>query len=343
MVTRNDVAKRAKVSPGVVSYVINDSNYVSEEKKRAVLKAIRELNYIPNGTARSLKKNKTFQIAVLRGSVLNDMFNDLLYYMEGIAYDKSYAVSLITVKRDSNMMAADAFIDDLIRRRYDAIFVANSSLQDEQINRLISYGIPVLLYNTRDYLNLDKNVRCLAPDYRKGVQCLIEMLIDCGHERIGFIPNMFYPNMCERTNHRFDGYVRAFESKGISVDGQYVSGLNIPNTLEFILDEVKDMFTHSKKNRPTALYADESIVLGTILKQLQDMGLRVPQDVSLVGSSASTISRLLTPRITSVGLKPEVLAQKAVDMMMELVAGQYPENCLMEMQMFKGESVKKFK
>jgi DNA-binding LacI/PurR family transcriptional regulator len=324
-----------------VSYVINGTNYVSEEKKKAVLKAIRELKYIPNGTARNLKKNKTFQIAVLRGSVLNDMFNDLLYSMEGIAYDKGYTVSLITVKRGSDMMASDAFVDELIRRRYDVIFVANSSLQDEQINRFVSYGIPVLLYNTRDYFTLDESVRCLAPNYRKGVQGLIEMLIDCGHERIGFIPNMLYPNMCERSNHRFDGYARAFESRGINLDERYVSGHSVANTLESVIGEVKEMFNSSPESRPTALYADESIVVGTILKQLQDMGLRVPQDVSLVGSSASTISRLLTPRITSVGLKPELLAQKAVDMMMELTAGRHPENSLMEMQLFQGESVRK--
>ena len=79
MVTRNDVAKLAKVSPAVVSYVINNSNYVSAEKRKAVLAAIEELNYIPNQNAKNLRQGKTHMIAVIRGSSLNDMFNDLLF------------------------------------------------------------------------------------------------------------------------------------------------------------------------------------------------------------------------------------------------------------------------
>ena len=67
MVTRNDVAKLAKVSPAVVSYVINNSNYVSAEKRKAVLAAIEELNYIPNQNAKNLRQGKTHMIAVIRG------------------------------------------------------------------------------------------------------------------------------------------------------------------------------------------------------------------------------------------------------------------------------------
>ncbi|MFV0353365.1 MAG: LacI family DNA-binding transcriptional regulator [Oscillospiraceae bacterium] len=338
MVTRNDVAKRANVSPAVVSYVINGNNYVSEEKRAAVLKAIDELKYIPNRTARSLKKNKSYQIAVLRGSVLNDMFNDLLHCMERLAYEKGYTISLLTVIRDENMIARDSFIEDLIGRQFDAIFVANSSLQESQINRLASYGISVLLYSTRDYEGLDERIRLLSPNYRAGVQLLMESLIERGHRRIGFIQNMYYPNMYTRSNHRFDAYATALENHGIDLNPSYIFG-KMSDEIDAILQQIVSLFQNPSLLPPTALYADESVVIGLVLKQLQSIGIRVPEDVSLVGSSHSTISGLLSPRITSVGIEPKLLAKMAVEMMVEMIAGNTPQNCLMEMNFTEGESV----
>ena len=113
MVNRNDVAKLANVSPTVVSYVLNNSNYVSKEKREAVLAAIEELQYIPNQTARNLKQRKTNQIAIVRGNQLNDMFNDLLFYMENIAYQKGYFLSLMTAAKDKDYFATQKFVDTL--------------------------------------------------------------------------------------------------------------------------------------------------------------------------------------------------------------------------------------
>lgn len=338
MVTRKDVAMRAKVSPALVSYVINSSNYVSKEKRDAVLKAMKELNYIPNRTARGLSKNKTYQIAVLRGSVLNDMFNDLLYSMESLAYAKGYTVSLITVIQDGNMRAQDSFVDDLIGRRFDAIFVANSSMDEGQINRLTSYGAAVLLYNTRDYQGLGKTIACLAPDYRSGLQTLVERVIGLGHRRIAFIPNLFYPHTHARSNHRYDGFVKAHEVRGLPMQPEYICPM--ASTIEELLEEVRKLFdTRHTPLPPTALYTDESVVAGLILKELRSMGKRVPEDVSLVTSSASTISRILTPSLTSVGVEPHLLAEKAVNMMVDLIRGKQPNSCLIPMTLYPGESL----
>lgn len=341
MVTRNDVAKRANVSPAVVSYVINKSNYVSEKTKKAVLKAMKDLGYIPNLTARSLKKNKTFQIAILRGNALNDMFNDLLNNLEKIAYESGYTVSLITVMRDVDLYAADSFIDDLISRRFDAIFVANSSLTEEQINRMLDYDIKVLLYKTRDYEGLDPRIAYLAPDYRKGIEKLIDYMISIGHKRFLYIPNAQYPDSLSRSNHRYDGFVRALEKNGLNVKDQ-VFGLDfLDSSSKALEDRLKEIFIESEKPAPTVVYADESIVVSNMMKQLQELGFSVPEDVSIIGSSDSPLTRLVTPRITSMGISPEDLAQKAVNMILDLIDGKNPESYYMEMYMSKGDSVQK--
>ena len=339
MVTRNDVARLAKVSPAVVSYVLNDSNYVSAEKREAVLKAVEDLKYVPNQTARSLKQNKTYQIAVLRGSALNDMFNDLLFNMEGLAYEKGYTVSLMTIMRGEDLLTKESYIDTLISRKFDAIYVANSSLTEKQINRLVMAGIPVLLYTTRDYHGLDERVRYLAPDYRNGVKQLIDMLIKLGHTKIAFAPNLFYPSIWGTSNHRFDGYVRAFEENRLSVPQKYICA--DPDTMEQIVNSVARVFDGKTADEsPTAIYVDESIVAGSILQRLQGMGKNVPEDISIVCSSDSTIASLLQPRLTALGLDPHLLAEKAIDMLLAMMDGKYPENCFMKMELRWRESVK---
>lgn len=338
MVTRNDVAKRANVSTAVVSYVLNNTNYVSREKREAVLRAMEELNYIPNRTARSLRKNKTYQMAVLRGNTHNDMFNDLLFNMEGLACERGYIVSLITVIRGEDMMARDFFVDDLISRRFDAIFVANSSLSEAQVNKLVSYGIAVLLYTTRDYFGLDKRIRCLAPDYRKGLKRIIDRLIDYGHTKIAFVPNMLYPNMLDRGNHRFDGYASALEARSIPLNPDYVCNIS-PNSIEEVLRSVDRLFDPREvKEPPTALYADESVVACSVIRHLQSKGIRVPEDVSVVSSSDSPLARMFTPRLTTLGIDSHALAAKAVNMMLDLMDEVFPEDTLMEMTLFERES-----
>lgn len=340
MITREDVAKRANVSPTVVSYVLNNSNYVKQEKRDAVLKAVQELGYIPNQIARSLLKKKTNHIAVLRGNALNDMFNDLLFNMEGIAYKYGYNVSLLTIIQDENGRAKEEYVDELISRHYDAIFVANSSMTEKQLLKLKRNGVPVLLYPTKDYIGLDNEFSYLAPDYRNGVKTLIEFLIDQGHTRIAFIPNFLYPNVWDQSNHRFDGYIHALAARGVPLNVSYVcKGGN--RSIDQILASVDRLFDPKvTREPPTAIYVDESIIAGKILKHLNSRGIRVPDDVSMVSSSDSTISQILTPSLTAVGVNPHELAEKAMEMILQIIEGQMPPGYFMPMSMYVRESVK---
>ena len=328
------------MSPTVVSYVLNGSNYVSEEKRKAVLDAVKELNYIPNHTARSLRNQKTYQIAVLRGNALNDMFNDLMDKMELLAYDYGYTISLLTVIRDENLIVVDSFIDKLISRRFDAVFVANNSLTTSQLNKLLSCGIKVLLYPTKDYFGLDEHISCLSPDYRNGVKMLIDMLIELGHTRIAFMPNFMYPSVWDQSNHRFDGYVNSLAAHGIPINMAYI-GKGENKTMDQMIDNVKRFFDLTLvKEPPTAIYIDESVVAGTVMKYLSSCGISVPENVSIATSSDSTIARILTPRLTSIGVNVEMLAKKAFSMMIEMINGGHPESCMMEMTLHQRESVK---
>ena len=322
MVTRNDVAKLAKVSPSVVSYVINNSNYVSEEKRKAVLDAIKALNYIPNENAKNLKQNRTNMIAVIRGSQLNDMFNDLLFHFEQLSNAHGYVVSLITVVRDENYYATSDFVDMLIRRRFDAIFIANSSLSEQQINRISDSGIKILLLMTRTYFGLDPKVSLIVPNYKLAVREIITQLIKLGHTRIMMIPNLMYPGSPYTSdNHRFAGYMEAFSEHGLLINPNYFP--NHLDTIENLLEFMESLFKpYSPVQPPTAIYSDETIIVASILKRLNTLGYKVPEDVSLVCSSNSTMATITTPTLTAVGFDPKCFAEYSMQMILELLEGK---------------------
>ena len=338
MVTRNDVAKLAKVSPAVVSYVINNSNYVSAEKRKAVLAAIEELNYIPNQNAKNLRQGKTNMIAVIRGSSLNDMFNDLLFYLEDLANELGYHIALITVSKTEYFYATDAFISNLISRHYDAIFVANSSLTEEQINLLVKSGTKVLLYVTHDYTMLNPSVSQIIPHYRQAVKEAISRLIKQGHKRISLLPNLAYPmSQHTSTNHRFAGYMDAFIENHLPLNMQYVPASC--SSLSQVSQWIDRMFDPENPIAPpTAICADEPIVVATALKKLTSMGYRVPEDVSLICFSNSTLVTLLNPELTSIGFNPHQFAQLSLDMLIELIEGKPGRNELVELSYYERES-----
>ena len=154
-VTRNDVAKLAGVSPAVVSYVLNNSKYVSEERRTAVLRAVEELGYQPNIMARGLKTKKSMLVAF----VCDNLRNDWLEGAEELLFRNGYYVSHCYSKPGPD------FINMLLMRQFDGVFMMSNLFSTDQLNQLAAHGIPVILYKTREYGDLDPRIVTLAPSY----------------------------------------------------------------------------------------------------------------------------------------------------------------------------------
>lgn len=176
-VTRNDVAKLAGVSPAVVSYVINDSNYVSQEKREAVLKAVKELEYTPNVFAKSLRTNRSNQIALVGDTLQAELYEELSAQL----FQKGFFSCLFYSQKE------DTFINRLIEGRFAAIFMASNAFTAEQLNRIVQNGIPLILYQSREYIGLDPRIVIRAPDIYNDVKQILNYLIMKGHRRIAFV------------------------------------------------------------------------------------------------------------------------------------------------------------
>lgn len=327
-VTRNDVARRAGVSSAVVSYVINQTKHVSEEKTLAVKKAIEELNYKPNLYARSLKMNRTMQIAF----VCDNLRNDWLEIPEKKFEKKGFFVSH-SYSRDD-----DDFIDMLVSGRFDGVFMLSNRYTASQLNRIAKADIPIVLYKTRDYSYLEPNIVTVAPDIYNGMIKTINYLAFRGHKRIFLVPPIRY-NMSVNINKGFreQAYREALKANHLEVDESLICRQT--DSIQSIKSEVFNrVFEQKPENRPTAIVAGDDYLAGRIMQYLRELGLVVPKDVAVVGMDNTYLTELLSPKLTSVDFSKEEFSERLVDTMIALINGEKPEDQLIPVSLAVRES-----
>lgn len=313
-VTRDDVAKLAGVSPAVVSYVINQTKYVSEEKTLAVKRAIEELQYRPNLHARSLKTNKSMQIAF----VCDNLRNNWLEIAEQKFFDRGYFVSHC-YSRDG-----DEFIQTLIEGRFDGVFMLSNRYTAAQLNQIAGAGIPVVLYKTRDYSYLESNIVTVAPDIYSGVEKTVNYLVFRGHKRILLAPPLRY-NMNMAKGFRERAYRDALEANGLPYNDAYICR-NTESESSVLANVFDLVFACGPEERPTAIIAGDDYLAGHIMQYVKKLGLKVPEDLAIVGMDNIYLAEMLSPRLTSVDFSKEDFSQKLVDTMLQLIDGQNPQD-----------------
>lgn len=325
-VTRNDVAKLAGVSPAVVSYVLNQTKFVSEEKTLAVRKAIEELQYRPNLHARSLKTNKSMQIAF----VCDNLRNDWLEIAEKMFFDKGYFVSHCYSR------GGDDFIQMLIEGRFDGVFMLSNRYTAKQLNEIAEAGIPIVLYKTRDYSFLEPNIVTVAPDIYGGVMKTVNYLVVRGHERIVLVPPLRY-NMNLQKGYRERAYKDALEANGIPYREEYVC--RDTDSMETILARIFDLvFSQKPEERPTAIIAGDDYLAGHIMQYVRKLGLQVPEELAVVGMDNTYLTGMLSPQLSSVDFSKEEFSRRLVDTMLELIGGGQPEDVLINVSLSVRES-----
>jgi Transcriptional regulators len=323
-VTRNDVARLAGVSPAVVSYVMNNSNYVSDEKRKAVLKAVEELRYTPNIFAKGLRTNRSNQIALVGDALPDELYGTLSDQL----FDQGYYPNLFFSRKD------DAFINKLIEGRYEAMFIASNGFTAGQLNRIVESGIPLILYQSRGYDGLDPRIVIRAPDLYEGVKRIIHYLIRRGHSRIAYIPPLKYltggvggDDFCAQA------YTETLTRNGITVNPDFFC--THTQSESSILDDVYSMLTvYSTGNRPTAFFASDDHMAAQVMQCVKKCNLRVPEDVAVVGWGNIASSYITTPELTTFDTEISFFAYELSIALIQMANGGHPEN-----KLYKGKLI----
>ncbi len=315
MVTIADVAELAKVSTATVSRVIHNKGYVRDETRKAVLEAIKKLDYRENLNAQSLRSQKSSIIGhVLRNSFVNPFFANVAYGVDTAAAAAGHVVLTATVEGpESEERKA---VDTLLRRRVDGVIFTTISSEENAL-ACIRNGVAVVM-NER-YFDIPFVDRVTA-DNRSGATEAVRQLVALGHRRIAFIGGLISgPAVLSRTEEdRFAGYLDALKEGGIPFRDSFVKRCEygVENGREAAISLL------SGGTSISAIFAaSDQIALGAY-QAIIESGMSIPEDVSLVGFD-DTLAKYGAKPLTTVRMPMYDIGRTAVQLLIERQSGVY--------------------
>lgn len=304
-VTIKEVAERAKVSTATVSRVLNNNYPVSDEVRNEVLKVISELNYQPNGIARSLKINKTNLIGIIVADISNPFFMGVGKGIESVVSKEGY--NLIFCSTDESPEKEVRLLNMIAEKKVDGIVISPSTTNSSIIKNIMGYGIKVVLVDRK--VN-DINVDYIATDDFNGSFLLTESLIKKGHKDIAIINGNLDVSTAKE---RFDGYKAAMERYGLKIDKDFVLSGNYSTDIAFI----ETMKLIKKGKLPTALLSTNNSMAEGVMKAFKSEKIRIPEDISLASFGDITNQEFIEPKITCIKQKPFLMGQKAGELILD--------------------------
>jgi len=302
-----DVANAADVSISVVSRILNadPSLRVAAKTRERVLAAAKELRYQPNHAARALRLSKNSAIALLTPDYANAIFSEIARGVEEEADIRNLSV---LINRANAVESADGWLRRIVEEgRADGIILqAPDGVTKEGLEKLISGTLPIVLVNSRD----DSKLSHIIFDDAGAVELALEHLFSLGHEKIGFLGGEVSSPTGAR---RFAGFVSGMKRKKLAVNLEWVTRIGYTGVDG--RKAVSQIF--NKSDHPTALIvANANAALGA-LAQIHTLGLRVPEDISLVSIHDIWFADATWPPITAVKMPNYELGKLAIGMLLK--------------------------
>ncbi len=319
-VTSRDVAKKAGVSRTTVSFVLNDvkEGNISEETRQRVLAAAKELNYVPNAAAQALAGQRTRII----GLVFSGRFQHLpthfflLQLMDGLLKVVQKNGLRLLVDRPGEEQSDGNYLNLVRAKRIDGLIMIEPQSGDVGLHGLAKEGFPMVLIG-----NLPGVKICSVDvDNRGAARDAVAHLLSLGHRRIACITNAPLTSYTA-TEERLLGYRDALEAAGVLYDERLVrSGAYTPEsgyeTMVKLLDECS---ANPTTPLPSAVFVASDVVAFGAMSAIQQRGLRVPDDIALVGFDDVPMARFVTPPLTSVHLPVAEQGRKAGELLLDLI------------------------
>ena len=322
--TLKDIAREAKVSPTTVSLVLKDheTKRVSHAKRNQILKIAKKLNYRPNFVARNLVANESRTIGVVITTLIIPFYSEIAQDIITRSKETGYSVLISSTRElissEANRIDAERqSIHELLDRGVDGLIICSAFRNDPVIPELIDQSAPFVLA-LRD---IEQNSQLPLLDYvginnQRGGYLAAEHLLRLGHRKIAIITgDMLVLSAHERLNGSLEGFNAYGEeppNPDLILNGNYKRGDSYRATRELL----------KRKDRPTAIlvHADH-MAMGT-LEALRDEGLRVPEDVALVGFDDIEMAGLPGVDLTTISQKKATLGKMAVEILIDKIKGK---------------------
>lgn len=306
-VTRRDVAERAGVSTATVSYVLNKTHKVPEKTAEKVWEAVRALNYKPDLVARSLVTRESKQLAIVLNNIGNPIYADFIRGFENKAITNGYFVNICTGNQN-----VDDYMEDFAARRIDGILIEAlpHKYHQEELYKLLAANIRIVVFG---HTNMDlRTISSIETDYIDAMDKAVAHLVELGHERIAYLSGLERSQTFDR---RIEGYLQALERRGLPYgDELLVATPHATNT------EISDGAALAKrlldgKRQFTAVLATNDLMAAGAMGALKQGGLRIPEDVSVVGIDNAYIGTITEPGLTTLAISYRDVGSKAFDLL----------------------------
>jgi len=311
--TQVDVARLAGVSRATVSYVLNGVTNgrvpISEETRQRVLEAIEELGYEPDARAQALRSGNTNTIALIIPDLRNPHCSEYATGIEEAARGAGYQLLLSSTTMNDEY-AVEIF-KDRARRRFDGLIIASSFILEAQeaqaiLKQIRERGLPIV--------EMDENygVDSVSADYREATREVMSYLLSLGHRRIGLIYGI---GGHELGQDRLQPYLESLKAANIPIESDLIAecGPTIEDGYQASLKVLR------LSPRPTALLTINDLLAMSALRAAADLGLQIPNDLSLVGFDNIPMANYLVPRLTTVTKDAATLGRKAFELLLRRI------------------------
>lgn len=325
-ITIKDVAKRAGVSVGSVSMVLNNRKGVASKTADKVLAVVKELNYTPNKAASTLRIGFNKIIGVITPDISNIFFAEITRQIEDIAYENGFTVLFSSSDNLTSKIARliDTFHADGVK----GLMITPTDDCSKEIERAVKLGMSVVFLNRNPKGNAEAGRVHL--DHNKAMRMAVDHLFANGYKHIEVFSNEApYSNLTARE----DAYMAYFRELGLG-DTARVQHVNEQDEAEMMR-----MIQESRDRGTDAIIIPQGYLGVKVVTVVKKLGLKIPEDLALVGFDGGETFSLMTPSITQIDQSAKETAQNACAILMEMMTEGVPgRTVIIEPRLIAGES-----
>ncbi len=335
MASIKEIAKICGVSVATVSKALNDKTDISTETKEHIKEVAKQMGYVPQYYARAIRLNRSFNLGVLfmdesQSGLTHDYFSYILNSFKVTADSHGYDITFIS--SDKNYKKSKTYLEHCRYRGLDGVVIACINFDNPEVAELVQSDVPVVTVD-----HSFSSCASVLSDNMKGMKELVEYIISMGHEKIAYISG----DTSFVTRQRIDSYRQTMRKHGLEIPEEYQ-----------IYSKYRDLAIARKDTKqllelpepPTCIiYPDDLAAIGGI-GQIRDMGLSIPEDISVTGYDDLFIAGQIRPRLTTVHQDTEMIGHQAAEVLIAQIENrQEPiqKPIIVDARLEPGESVRK--
>jgi DNA-binding LacI/PurR family transcriptional regulator len=311
-----DIAKEARVAPSTVSRALEDHPRIGAETKKRIQELANEMGYVPSTVAKSLASNKTWTVGMVLATISDPFMGRVVEGVEQAAIEAGFNMFISTSQNDRQREMA--VVKMLQKRRVDGIIVIASHLFDQYPRFFGRSKVPLVIINEQEP---GKTMHFVTVDDVHAAQLAVEHLLALGHRRIGYVG---VTNRPKSNQYRLKGYQDALQAAGIASDPALLFTSN--NNIEDHAKRGEASLEPFLAAGATAVFCYNDTTAIGLLAACHRHGVCVPDDLSIIGFDDIDMAAYAIPPLTTIRQPRFELGQRAMRMMLNLLAGQEPDN-----------------